>query len=183
MSTPPITSEAGGGLGADASNNNLALPIIEPLQSPVYGGQKVKITLPLELAEQADLSQTIITKILSKQESKYKKSSSSSKSNSSIPSLYLLITGSCKRHLCELKITNYDSNYLCLSAYTPEHEPPEKTKVSLIVWRMGCELPNSNEIPNENLSSAMTLTSKFSYVIQQTQKKLSYPSKVSIFHG
>ena len=37
--------------------------------------------------------------------------------------------------MCELQIQVFNNNYVRLSTIAPEHEPPEKTKVSLIVWR------------------------------------------------
>ena len=197
------------------------LPIIEPLQAPVYGGTNIIVQLPFELAEQANLDKNVIKKIHdeqskndildSKKQSGQKKStknstvinlsdksidksektdnlslddfnalkkeipqSSSTPSNSSIPALYLLITGSTQRHLCELQIQVFNNNYVRLSTIAPEHEPPEKTKVSLIVWRNQSDDDQKAEdqpkisLDSENLSSAMTLTSKFNYVIDQT---------------
>merc|ERR1712048_1543830 len=39
------------------------LPIIEPLQAPVYGGTNIIVQLPFELAEQANLDKNVIQKI------------------------------------------------------------------------------------------------------------------------
>ena len=208
------------------SNSNSIPALIHPIESPVYGGQPVTITLPFDLAKQANLSQKTVQRIYRKQKALHKiekfrrkleelelkkegsedphdrspeeleqqileqkeiiKSSESYK----LPSLFVLITGSTQRHLCELKIRKIANNFVSFCSILPEHEPPEKTKISLIVWRNNQlqksnsaessvtgvskndnnNKSNSNSNPklNEPLSSAMTLTSNFSYIIDQT---------------
>ena len=158
----------------NANNNNTSLPpIITPLEAPVYGGQNVTITLPLELAEQANLRQKTIHRIYKKQKMIYKLNKLQKSENSfeddnntntiaelqssirqidakKLPSLYLLITGSSQRHLCELKIKKVNSVYVSMYSMLPEHEPPEKTKVSLIVWRNGSSQNGTEKDDEEN---------------------------------